>query len=351
MTATSPLRHIDRFDRFILPRELEAHSPPERRGLRRDRVRLMVYEAGETRHRRFNEIADELHPGDLLIVNNSGTIAAALDVSGSTVVHFSTTLAGGFRVVELRHRVDGRTEPDLSRSPGTVELPDGSHLELLAPFPVDSPTRRLWVGYIEGGTGLEHLLAQYGRPISYTQSADELPLSDYQTVFATRPGSAEMPSAARPFSHELVTSLVSRGVTIAPLTLHTGVSSLETGEPPYPERYRVPDATADLINLTREREGRVVAVGTTVVRALETVADDQSTVRGGSGWTDLVIGPGTPIRAIDGLITGWHEPRSTHLDMLMAFAGRAAIVRSYEEALRRGYLWHEFGDSHLILMR
>lgn len=349
MTAASRLRHSDPLDGFLLPPDLEATRPPEMRGLRRDRVRLMVHEDAVVRHRHFDDLAQELDSGDLLIVNNSATVPAAVDVDPTTMVHFSTTLAGGFRIVELRNRTERGSEPHLSMSPGTVDLPDGSHLELLAPFPVDSPTRRLWVALIEGGDGLENLLQRYGRPISYTSVGEGLPLSAYQTVFATNPGSAEMPSAARPFSHDLVTSLVSQGVEIAPLTLHTGVSSLETGEPPYPEWYSVPSATADLVNDTRERGRRVVAVGTTVVRALETTTDRQGRVHGGSGWTDLVVDRDTTIHAIDGLITGWHEPRSTHLDMLVALAGRAAIARSYEEALQHGYLWHEFGDSHLIL--
>lgn len=349
MTAASPLRQADFLDDFHLPEDLEATSPPEMRGLRRDGVRLMIHERGEVRHRRFDEISEELEPGDLLVINNSRTIPAAVPVDDSTMVHFSTRLAGGFRVVELRHRTSIGSEPNLSMSPGTMALPDGSQLLLLAPFPVDSPTRRLWTAHIEGGDGLRRLLEQHGRPISYTHSASPLPLSSYQTVFATEDGSAEMPSAARPFSVDLVTALIARGVVVAPLTLHTGVSSLETGEPPYPEWYSVPDATADLVNDTRERGHRVVAVGTTVVRALATVTDSHGRVNGGGGWTDLVIEPTTPVDVISGLITGWHEPRSTHLDMLVAFAGRDAVVRSYEEALRLGYLWHEFGDSHLIL--
>jgi S-adenosylmethionine:tRNA ribosyltransferase-isomerase len=171
----------------------------------------------------------------------------------------------------------------------------------------------------------------------------------YQTVFATESGSAEMPSAGRPFTTELVTRLVARGVHVAPVTLHTGVSSPERGEAPYPERYRVPAATARLVNAVRSWGGRVIAVGTTVVRALETVANGDGTVAAGEGWTNHVVCGECDVRAVDGLITGWHEPEATHLQMLRALANEDVIGKSYREALAHGYLWHEFGDSHLIL--
>jgi S-adenosylmethionine:tRNA ribosyltransferase-isomerase len=146
-----------------------------------------------------------------------------------------------------------------------------------------------------------------------------------------------------------VASLVARGVLIAPITLHTGVSSLEGGEAPYPERYRVPEATARVVNAVRTWGGRVVAVGTTVVRALETVAAPDGSVGAGRGWTELVVTPARGLRAIDGLLTGWHEPESSHLMLLEAAAGPELLARSYTAARAHGYRWHEFGDSHLIL--
>jgi S-adenosylmethionine:tRNA ribosyltransferase-isomerase len=192
-------------------------------------------------------------------------------------------------------------------------------------------------------------LGDHGRPIRYRHVPDDWPLSSYQTVFATEPGSAEMPSAARPFSARVVADLVKRGVTIAPLLLHTGVSSQEASELPYPEQYRVPSATAALVNHIRSQGGRVIAVGTTVVRALETVTDRRGVVHPGEGWTEVVITPQRGVRAVDGLITGWHEPEATHLAMLEAIAGRPLLECSYAAALSAGYAWHEFGDSHLIL--
>jgi S-adenosylmethionine:tRNA ribosyltransferase-isomerase len=134
----------------------------------------------------------------------------------------------------------------------------------------------------------------------------------YQTVFATEPGSAAMPSAGRPFTAELVTRLVSNGVQIAPLVLHTGVASLESHEPPYEEYYRVPRATAERVNAARRGGHRIVAVGTTVVRALETVTDEDGDTHPGDGWTRLVVTPDRLLRSVSGLITGStsHAPRT-----------------------------------------
>jgi S-adenosylmethionine:tRNA ribosyltransferase-isomerase len=168
-------------------------------------------------------------------------------------------------------------------------------------------------------------------------------------VFAAEPGSAEMPSAGRAFTRETVRTLRERGIGIAPLVLHTGVASLEADEAPYPERYRVPAATADAVNRTRAAGGRIIAVGTTVVRALETVAGADGIVTPGEGWTELVVTPERGVRVVDAILTGLHAPRASHLAMLEAIAGRGHLARAYAAALRHRYLWHEFGDLHLIL--
>jgi S-adenosylmethionine:tRNA ribosyltransferase-isomerase len=205
---------------------------------------------------------------------------------------------------------------------------------------------------------LDAYLERHGQPIRYAYVQRAWPNAMYQTVFANEPGSAEMPSAGRPFTTELVTQLISQGVEIAPLVLHTGVASLESHEPPYEEQYRVPRHTADRVNAAKRAGGRVIAVGTTVVRALETVTDASGTVSPGEGWTDLVITPNRPLRSVNGLITGLHEPRATHLMLLervvavgiaAGICGPCHLERAYAEARRLGYLWHEFGDSHLIL--
>jgi S-adenosylmethionine:tRNA ribosyltransferase-isomerase len=208
---------------------------------------------------------------------------------------------------------------------------------------------RLWRARVEVPGGVEAYLARYGRPITYGYLRGRWPLPAYQTVFAREPGSAEMPSAGRPFTAELVTGLGSAGVAVAPVTLHTGVSSLESGEPPQPERFRVPEHTASLVSWTRGHGGRVVAVGTTVTRALESAVRPDGSVGAAAGWTDLVLSPERPARVVDGLVTGLHEPEASHLLLLEAVAGRAMVQRAYDAAVRNRYLWHEFGDSCLLL--
>jgi S-adenosylmethionine:tRNA ribosyltransferase-isomerase len=336
-------------DGFIVPAELEASRPPETRGVKRDQVRLMVSSANAIKHRVFQDLPSELRAGDLLVVNNSATLPAAVVLDGDLVIHFSTGLPGGLYVVELRKLYGATSLPYDDPAPGRLTLPGGAVVEMLTPYPVDTASRRLWVAVADLGTPLPEYLSTWGRPIRYRHTDGPYPMDAYQTIFARIPGSAEMPSAGRPFTERLVTSLLSAGVAVAPLTLHTGVSSLELGEEPYPEWFEVPETTAALVDHTRSNGGRVIAVGTTVVRALESTADSRGVSHPGRGWTDLVITPGRQMKVVDGLVTGWHQPTSTHLDLLEALAGRSPLTESYQNALDRRYLWHEFGDSHLIL--
>jgi S-adenosylmethionine:tRNA ribosyltransferase-isomerase len=340
---------------FELPTALEAHEPPEARGLTRDEVRLMVASRGDgsIQHATFRDLPGFLRAGDLLVVNTSATLPAAVPArreDGSALeLRFATAAprlpSGRWWVVELRS-ADGTTPVGGGRAGEHLTLSGNGDLELVAPY---AGGARLWLARFDPHEQLSDYLARHGHPIRYGYVPREWPLEAYQTVFAIHPGSAEMPSAGRPFTDELVGELVSRGVLFAPLTLHTGVSSPERHEPPYPERFSVPAETARLVNAVKEWGGRVIAVGTTAVRALETVADDDGTAHEGEGWTDLVISVDRGLRTVDGLITGWHEPQASHLMMLEAVAGEDLLSRSYDAALEHGYLWHEFGDSHLIL--
>lgn len=340
---------------FELPPALEAAEPPEARGFRRDQVRLMVARRSrpEIMHRRFDHLPDLLDPGDLLVVNVSATLPAAIGAlreDGSKIrVHVASRaprLPERWRVVELRSS-DG-ANPIRGRAGETVELVSGHRLELVAPYA--SGARLMLSRFGERlSTSVEELLARFGAPIRYGYVARRWPLSDYQTVFAQAPGSAEMPSAARPFTAELVLALSKQGVATTPITLHTSVSSPERHEAPVPEYFEVPDDTAGLVEATRERGSRVIAVGTTVARALESAAGADGAVRARKGWTNLVITPQRGVRTIDGLITGWHEPEASHLQLLEAILPRPLLERCYAEALHCRYLWHEFGDSHLIL--
>jgi S-adenosylmethionine:tRNA ribosyltransferase-isomerase len=330
-------------------RRLDAHEPPEVRGEGRDDVGLLVATRHdlELAHARFRELPRFLSAGDLLVVNTSATLPAALEarLGGQPVqLWLSTPNPHGTWLVELRtHSRRALPRPPL---PARLELPGGGQAELLAPL---ANSDRLSVARLETEQAPEDYLRRYGQPIRYDYVPEPWPLAAYQTVFAREPGSAEMPSAGRPFTEQLVTELVTRGVLVAPVTLHTGVSSLEQGERPLTERFCVPAATARLANAVHGWNGRVIAVGTTVARALETVAAADGTVSEGRGRTSLLITPRRGILAVDGLLTGWHEPTSSHLQLLEAVAGRELLARSYRAALEHGYRWHEFGDLHLIL--
>lgn len=342
-----------------------ASSPPEQRGFTRDGVRLLAATPDGPAHTTFADLGRYLRAGDLLVVNTSGTIAAAVDGSrgcghadGQLVtVHFSTPLDGATWLVELRQNTAGR-ERVLDATEGeTIALPAGHSLTLLYRYP-ESDSDRLWAASVnsEGSqkasqetSTVDEYLARYGRPIRYSYVPDPWPLAAYQTVFARDPGSAEMPSAGRPFTGDLVARLIARGVGFAPITLHTGVASLEAHELPLPERFSVSEPTAHLINLARQDGRRIVAVGTTCTRAVESAVGEDGVVKATSGLTDLVLGYGRPARVVNGLITGWHDPEASHLALLQAVAGSQLVGAAYAEAERAEYLWHEFGDSCLLL--
>jgi S-adenosylmethionine:tRNA ribosyltransferase-isomerase len=345
---------------FDLPAELEAGEPPEARGLRRDEVRLMVsyISNNQLHHGRFHQLPAFLEPGDLLVINTSGTLNAAVGATRANghplEIHFSTRLPGDLWTVELRQIAANGTRPFSANLAGErLALAGGGVLTLHAPYrrqqrQANGPIR-LWLAMIDLPLPLTDYLARHGFPIRYRYVQQEWPLEYYQTIYTTEPGSAEMPSAGRAFTAELMTRLVADGVQVAPLLLHTGVASLEAHEPPYEEYYRVPAATAQLVNMARAAGRRIIAVGTTAVRALETVTDTSGMVHPGQGWTDLVITPERGLRAVTGLLTGLHEPCASHLAMLAALSGRDHLKYAYNEALKQRYLWHEFGDLHLIL--
>jgi S-adenosylmethionine:tRNA ribosyltransferase-isomerase len=331
----------------------EATAPPERRGIARDAVRLLVGRPGGVEHAIFRDLASLLEPGDLLVVNTSATLPAALEAVGPDGrrlrVHLSTPVPGcsqidGMWMVELRVPAGPGSLPFTGGRRGwRLALAGGGRVRLLGGGP------RLFRARLELPVGLHEHLEAHGRPIRYAYAGADWPIEDYQTVFATEPGSAEMPSAARAFTADLVVELVAAGIEIAPIVLHTGVSSPETGEPPFPEWFSVPAATARHVNGVRAAGGRVVAVGTTAVRALETAASADGTVVPSEGWTELVIDEGRCARAVDGLLTGWHAPEATHIDLVRAVAGGDIVERSYAAATVSRYLWHEFGDLNLLL--
>lgn len=337
-------------ERFRLPDGAEARVPPEARGTPRDGVRLAVVTPEETRHLRADALPGLLHPGDLLVVNTSATLPAALPAEHQgrpATVHVSTQLDDGSWVVELR-RGDG-TAPSSPQPGEALRLPGGVRLRVDAPHPAGQ--RRLWRAVpLPRVDAVEHLSA-HGRPIRYSYVDGAWPLDSLQNVYADRPGSAEMASAGRSLTERALVRLMARGVPVVPVVLDTGVSSQEDHEPPQPERFTVPEVTSRLVNSTLRAGRRVVAVGTTVVRALESAASG-GRVHPATGWTSLVLGPGRPATVVAGLLTGLHEPQASHLDLLAAVAGPGLVDRAYADITAPNaptYLWHEFGDAMLFL--
>ncbi|HEY3130410.1 MAG TPA: S-adenosylmethionine:tRNA ribosyltransferase-isomerase [Acidobacteriota bacterium] len=343
---------------FTLPPELSAKEPPERRGIARDQVRLMVIEraTGCLEHTSFDRLGEFLRAGDLLVFNSSRTLPAALN---------GCAVQGG-PCMEVRL---------------AEHLPDDSWLALLLcedgdPFSCglrpgmqinfgqgltatvherDQRIPRLWkLSFSQYGTELMNTLYRLGRPIRYEYASAPWGLDYYQTVYAREPGSAEMPSAGRAFTWKLLFDLQRRGVEVAYIVLHTGLSSymddeLDAQHPSSEEEYYVSQTAAEKINCAHERGSRVIAVGTTVVRALESIAAETGRVHEAHGYTRLRITAHHALKAVDGLLTGLHEPEACHLDLLTAFLPARKIQEAYTEAVRRKYLWHEFGDLNLIL--
>ena len=337
--------------RFHRPKELAATRPAEVQGRSRDSGRLLVSSPGGHLHARFVDLADHLRAGDLLVVNRSATLPASLQATGkrgSFTLNLSTNYGAGLWLAEPRL---GPAEPGPlpNLSAGDVFEVGGGEGRLIAPYP---GLARLWFVHIDGDVC--RLLQQSGRPIRYGYLDNEYDLDYYQTIFSSVPGSAEMPSAAYPFTQRVLRRLNNQGIRLAGILLHTGVSSLElTAEQVenhlvYPEPYKVSSSTARAVNAARVRGSRVIAIGTTVVRALESAWDGKQ-IRPSAGFTSLYIHPNKKVNVVDGLLTGLHDPVTSHLAMLYAIAGKELIQEAYAEAVQMGYRWHEFGDSHLIL--
>jgi S-adenosylmethionine:tRNA ribosyltransferase-isomerase len=364
--------------RFVLPPELEATVPPESRGLRRDHVRLLLLDrdTGAVGHHRFDELPLLLEPGDLVVVNDSRTLPASLlgRTAGGAPLEVRLAARAGadsggdgpgatgerWAALPLGVPADGG-DPALvptDARPAPPPLPPGERLLFGGGLTAtvlgshDEAPPLVWLAFDTAGERLAEALHRAGRPVRYAYVPRPWPLHHYQTMFAAAPGSAEMASAGRPFTVQTVRALRDRGVGLATISLHAGLSTY--GDPAVdrrfvpPEAYRVPEATAAAVARCRAGGGRVVAVGTTVVRALETAAA-AGRVRAGAGVTRLRIGPGHRLRAVDGLLTGLHEPEASHLDLLGAFVDPEILGRAYSAALDAGYLWHEFGDVCLVI--
>ena len=334
---------------FELPERLEARRPPEMRGIARDAVRLLHSDArtGAVEHRTFSDFPNLIGARDLLVVNDSATLPAALEARGRDGTTFPLHVSA--RVTNTLWIVEPRGPRRVGDVLGLAAGGSATLLERVAP-----DADRLWYARVDVCDPYVEYLHRYGRAIRYAYLAGSYPIAIYQTIFARVPGSAEMPSAGRPFTARTLADLRARGVKIATVTLHAGVSSAEASSAASSSRSRkstrTPSsrATRATVNATRRAGGRVIAIGTTVVRALESAVVRGSVVAS-SGWTDLVVTPQRGLAATDGILTGFHEPRASHLAMLRAFAPASVLEAAYRAALGGEYLWHEFGDVHLIL--
>ena len=342
---------------FHLPEKLAYSVPSELRALQRDEVSLMVSTmvTNEVFHSQFSRLDRFLKAGDIILFNTSATIPAALDLILPTGqrgrLHLSNYLGKGHWIGELRQLVQGKPKRyTLAQAGDQLRLPGGRNASLLKPY---NPGMRhgehihLWEMELTLPDNWLNYLAQYGKPIRYDDK--NYPIDYYQTTFATEAGSAEMPSAGRGFTPELITRLLAKGIQFAPLLLHTGVSSLEIGEAPYPEYFRVSASTATLVNQARKEGRRIIGVGTTAVRAIESAVNENGVLEANEGWTDRHITPENGLQIVNGLLTGFHEPRASHLQMLEALAGQHHLAVAYQAAIEQGYQWHEFGDLHLII--
>jgi S-adenosylmethionine:tRNA ribosyltransferase-isomerase len=336
---------------FSVPSDLEAHEPAEYRGKSRDDVRLLVTDPVHgARHAQFDALADYLSPGDLIVLNDSMTFPASLRAKRETgeeiVLHFAP-LQSPDDANDARPDIAVIEPRRATVQPGErLALPGGGSAALLG---LRHGSRRLWRTAIQLPLPYHAYFARFGAPIAYPHTKRDLPISAYQTTYARALGSSEMPSAGRPFTQDVFDRLAANGIEVAMVTLHAGVSSEERDELPIDEWREVPLQTAAAVRRAKKRGSRVIAVGTTVVRALESSLDRMHRIIPSRGWTGLHIAPDRPMRVIAGLLTGFHEPASTHLSILESVAGRAHVEFAYRSALSERYLWHEFGDSHLLL--
>jgi S-adenosylmethionine:tRNA ribosyltransferase-isomerase len=301
-----------------------------------------------------------LRAGDLLVVNDAATLPARLpwiDGARREVRLLGATEDGSWWAVlfgegDWRTPTEHRPPPPAVAVGTTLALGDELRASVIERSPLSERLVRL--RFSAEGEALWRAIYRAGRPVQYAHVAGPLALWHVQTRYAGRPWAVELPSAGRPLTWGLLTELRQRGVALAALTHAAGLSA--TGDPaldralPLPERYEIPASTAEAVADARARGGRIVAVGTSVVRALEgcSVAHGGA-LTPGSGWTDLRVGPATRLRVVDGLLTGMHEPETSHFELLRAFAPPALLARAHAHAAASGYLGHEFGDASLIL--
>ena len=334
---------------FDLPQELIAQDPLEDRSS--SRLMVLDRKTGEIEHHIFKEVIDYLNPGDCLVVNNTKVIPARLFGSKEGT-------EAKIEILLLKRKENDVWEtlvkPGKKAKPGTI-ISFGDGLLTGEVIDVVEEGNRL-IKFTYDGI-FEEILDQLGQmplpPYITHQLKDK---NRYQTVYAKHDGSAAAPTAGLHFTSELLEAIKAKGVNIAHVTLHVGLGTFRpvkvedvTNHHMHSEFYIVEEDQAKLINETKQRGGKIVSVGTTSCRTLESATDDQGVLHSGSGWTDIFIYPGYQFKMIDRLITNFHLPESTLLMLVSALAGKDNIMAAYEEAVKERYRFFSFGDAMMIL--
>lgn len=340
---------------YELPRELIAQSPASRRA----DSRLMVVRRGDgsVRHSSFRQLGEELRSGDLLVLNDTRVLPARFWAQRQT---------GGAVEGLFLQEVEAGLWSVLLRSGGRLRV--GELLRLAGTETTltieQAGQGQPWRVRVEPARSAAELLQQVGRtplpPYIHRQRDDSRESEDrqrYQTVYASRPGAVAAPTAGLHFTPQMLEELVGRGIQQAAVTLHVGAGTFQpiqvddlADHVMDPEWYELPAATAAKIERARAAGGRIVAVGTTTTRVLEScVSGDGSRLNAGSGWTNLFITPGYRFRVVDVLLTNFHLPESTLLALVFAFAGRELILSAYGQAIAAGYRFYSYGDAMLIV--
>lgn len=335
---------------YELPKELIAQHPPPQRG--QSRLLVIPKAGGPLQHRMFTDLPEYLEPGDCLVLNDTKVIPARL---------IGQRVTGGRVELLLLRQISDREWEALAKPARRLRLHErlifGEELiaEIVA---VGSEGRRIVRLDYEGDfwAVLERVGQMPLPPYIRRKKPERLDRERYQTVYASVPGAVAAPTAGLHFTPKLIQEIERKGVKIARLTLHVGLGTFRPIQTEniekhhmHAEYYSVSANAAAIINETRAQQGRIVAVGTTVVRTLETVVDAQGQIRPGFGMTDLYITPGFVFRATDALITNFHLPRSSLLVLVAAFVGRERILEAYQEAIRKGYRFYSYGDATLII--
>ncbi len=344
--------HTDEFD-YDLPQSLIAQEPLQPR----DSCRLMYLHrsSGRIEHRTFRSLIEVLKPGDHLVFNNTKVIPARVlcrKATGAAVELFFLERIDSLLWTAL-------VKPARRLPPGTIVWPEGfTEIELKIEEVCEDGYERK-VRLVKGGESLDQVIEKYGHiPLPHYIQRDDSELDHdlYQTVYASTPGAVAAPTAGLHFTAEMLEELAGRGIKSSFVTLHVGIGTFRPVQVEDPrlhdmheERYELNKETADAINATWESGGRVIAVGTTVVRVLETCAESFHKVLPSTGRTKIMILPPYEFKAIDGIITNFHLPKSTLLMLVSAFSSREAILNAYREAVEKKYRFYSYGDAMLLL--